>query len=1212
MADAEQQPCPRRRWQRVGQPKEEGYAVASAVPPAPAGRSCEEEGLSRLEEVVFDMETGDPDDVLTLLLLASNPRVKLKAVTITPGASEQVALVLWILQELRLTGVRLGAQEWPRNADKKCLRGKFYDSFGRVPDAVVQGAAIEPAASLLLECCDANTTLLTGGPLHNLGAALDMGGLTLGRWVAQGGFAGEGVVPRHLQMEKFAGKSSCETWNFNGNQLAAKAALASKAIAQKVLVSKNVCHRVVYDSRLHQAFKNALQAEKAETVRAEALKLLYNAMCNYARGDGKKLHDPLAMAVAVDEGVCHFEEVRVYRDSKGWGSVLEAGTNTWISVDYDDESFFSCPVLTRFVKEEQIGVVLLLPANTGKWWDAQRDKLATGCFGSTVTVLSKKVSDMTGQGTQPATTGMDQILNSFGDIVQNAADSLRLHEECDLLSLRIDKVSRGLAPNLAQFKSCMLASLRSLLPKEWDTNYEVAWNWLWDNVATLLVQTLGSSYKWEAAVNQFFGSIGEDARYKLRAEIYERFFASTPAGQEYFKQSDTRLHFIAEKVFTFSIEIYGDPWKLIDDLSALGLRHVGYGVPTEMFAPFVNACVEVIKDAAAENALAVQGFKWSLGIVSKQLVRTIAEGSTIVMKAVNANSKKMLQRAISCAPRGQRFQWLLKIQVGTHSISPLYWAIESGSLAAAEAIIHDLLLIRADREKYYYGNDALFERHQDIINRLCREAPTLIPTLLDGLIWRSARTDAGRRRVNFYVKHLLVNQEGEPAEFLREICTTKDPKIMVHPAVVMVSDTLWNGIVRNHFLISRLWFLTSLLIFMLSEAILPKTTEIESIWEVRVVIFFGRTFMYLVTMSRLFIRCIWKCVKDYRRGKTNRVMKCIRVPKYLNNAMALGNLVLAILLMLMCAYEPMYHCLASTPQDWPTYNCEDIEGVRFTYSALGLGAMAVHWFLMVDLAVFSTGLSAFVLVCAQVLSEISRFLVALIFLLLTFGSAISVLEHGYFEMRDIPNTVLCLFSITVLLYEDDYRTLMEIEPALLMAVLLFVLASSILLMNLLIAQLNSSYVYIYQDMVGFARLNRAQKIVEALSNFNKNHWTNFIDSLGLDQPLEFNQGDVGVAGGMQITEPASEHVVLKDSILRFGGSCSAELQWPEESKSRGDQEKLSKIESMAKKVLKKVTQDTKKKKGEGSSQGHTSGTGAGGSSAFTSSHSGAGASYVDE
>ena len=42
---------------------------------------------------------------------------------------------------------------------------------------------------------------LIPGPLHNLGAALEIGGFSLGRWVAQGGFAGDGVVPKHLQME---------------------------------------------------------------------------------------------------------------------------------------------------------------------------------------------------------------------------------------------------------------------------------------------------------------------------------------------------------------------------------------------------------------------------------------------------------------------------------------------------------------------------------------------------------------------------------------------------------------------------------------------------------------------------------------------------------------------------------------------------------------------------------------------------------------------------------------------------------------------------------------------------------------------------------------------------------------------------------------------------------------------------------------------------
>ena len=34
---------------------------------------------------------------------------------------------------------------------------------------------------------------------------------------------------------------------------------------------------------------------------------------------------------------------------------------------------------------------------------------------------------------------------------------------------------------------------------------------------------------------------------------------------------------------------------MVDDLSALGLRHVGYGVPIELFGPFTDSCVEVMK-----------------------------------------------------------------------------------------------------------------------------------------------------------------------------------------------------------------------------------------------------------------------------------------------------------------------------------------------------------------------------------------------------------------------------------------------------------------------------------------------------------------------------------------------------------------------------------------------------------------------------------------
>merc|ERR1719401_3229123 len=263
----------------------------------------------------------------------------------------------------------------------------------------------------------------------------------------------------------------------------------------------------------------------------------------------------------------------------------------------------------------------------------------------------------------------------------------------------------------------------------------------------------------EAALSALFGSLDETSLGIVRREVYSKFFALAPAGQDYFKQSTTRLHFIADKLVSMTLEIYKDPKKMVEDISALGLRHVGYGIPTDLFGPFVTACVQVVRSLTNDD-LAEEAFRWSLSLISRILTRVINEGSTIVMKAINAISSKQLKKAVGCAPRGKRAAWMLNIQVGTQSISPLMWAIETGSLDAARAIIVDLLTIRADRDRYYYGMDTMFERHADIVKRLCMDAPGLLPTLLDGTIWRSRTVEGGQRRVNYYVKYLLIDAEG--------------------------------------------------------------------------------------------------------------------------------------------------------------------------------------------------------------------------------------------------------------------------------------------------------------------------------------------------------------------------------------------------------------------------------------------------------------------
>ena len=64
-------------------------------------------------------------------------------------------------------------------------------------------------------------------------------------------------------------------------------------------------------------------------------------------------------------------------------------------------------------------------------------------------------------------------------------------------------------------------------------------------------------------------------------------------------------------------------------------------------------------------------------------------------------------------------------------------------------------------EVYYYGCDSLFAYHPRVVQRLCNTAPTLLHTLMDGLVWRSRQTRQGWRRVNYYVKHLLKDSNGD-------------------------------------------------------------------------------------------------------------------------------------------------------------------------------------------------------------------------------------------------------------------------------------------------------------------------------------------------------------------------------------------------------------------------------------------------------------------
>lgn len=848
-------------------------------------------------------------------------------------------------------------------------------------------------------------------------------------------------------------------------------------------------------------------------------------------------------------------------------------------------------------------------------------------------------------------TWMPVVLDSVERIVLHINSGLRIKEETFLLALRLNNFPSG-SVNLSDFKSCLLAALRSTLPQLWTPKHEEAWTFLWDNVVKSVTQAMERTKPYEAALSQAYESFTPGRFRKIQKEFFTSFFELAPIGQNYFKQSLTRLLFIADKVLTYSLEILKQPKKMVSEMSALGLKHVGFGIPTDLFTPFITGCIRVFRRHCPKEE-AKEAFEWAVILVGVVLVRAIKEGSTVVMTAINANNVKSLQKALAAAPRGERATWLLHIQVGDQFISPFLWALENGSETICNAMLKDLLKIRADRARYYYGAEDLFQRHPDVVKRLTDRTTDLLRTLLDGLVWRSYRTESNgtRRRVNYFVKYMLQDEKGKFSSAIKWISAAGDPGIVSHPVVDVNIELLWAGVVRRQFIVSRMWNIVNLVIFIMGQEILPASVRVHggdpTIYSC---IFACRMFSYIIGMGRLMmlqLHRVWiwsrdtmrriiadidtdgngeidweemkealSRFKDTVKGEIRKALKVLRNDDDMEEVNAskkdLANqekntynrisFTVMLMLILMIILEPMLAC-ANAP-DWPTDQCpEATQETHYWYSVCGMIAMIVHWLLLIDMTIFSTQLSAFLLVVGHVLGEVKQFLTALTFLLLLFGSTISILcdrqcgDDGG-DFNDMWNAIISLFSITVGLYQGDFREIQP-DPMLLTMIYLFLLVSVVLLLNLLIAQLNQTYEYINKDVIGFARLNRASLVVDAMASCPKAKWKSFVADLRLDEKREFDEGDLGLSGCIQSHEPSGLHRQNEEPIKRYGGTTAPEAPWPEERLRRSamledtPDARLAHIEYLLEKAL--------RRQGKEVAGGH-SGSGASSASMMSSSN----------
>jgi hemoglobin-like flavoprotein len=245
------------------------------------------------------------------------------------------------------------------------------------------------------------------------------------------------------------------------------------------------------------------------------------------------------------------------------------------------------------------------------------------------------------------------MLDEFGSLVRDTVRLGELQEQTDILAMRIAKDVKGVIKT-EEFKVCMLASMRSLIPKRWDLKHEKAWCWLWDSINTQLKLALPLPAKYEVPVARWVQDENDDKTLgDIGLKVWFRMFEKEPTVENVFKQSNERLKWIAIQAMIYSAQIYANPTEMNNQMQALGLKHIMFRVNPRYFALFVACIDEEIRSMGVDENIC-NGMNWSLTVIACILARSVEAGSTPLLMAALSNNVKALKAELAGTARGKR------------------------------------------------------------------------------------------------------------------------------------------------------------------------------------------------------------------------------------------------------------------------------------------------------------------------------------------------------------------------------------------------------------------------------------------------------------------------------------------------------------------------------------------------------------------------------
>ncbi len=278
--------------------------------------------------LIIETDIGhDPDDLFAICYLAATG-ADIKAILVSPGDPDQIAIARFVCERLGLN-IPIGAAHRGRD---KLSSGSIHHALLKRYGKSLRAEADYDSLTIVENLMDDDTLeaveAFVIGPVTGIGQYLTLGGVPFSRATMQGGFVPYGVHRPQITLPKFEGKTWMPTFNLNADRPNGQAFL--NALMPRQMVGKNVCHTVQFNRDRFARFGKPVNA---------ASELFHEAATLYLEThDSKAFHDPTA-------AVCHLHpEVGVWMDGKttkregGWTTV--PGEDK-VLIDLDHEAMWN-------------------------------------------------------------------------------------------------------------------------------------------------------------------------------------------------------------------------------------------------------------------------------------------------------------------------------------------------------------------------------------------------------------------------------------------------------------------------------------------------------------------------------------------------------------------------------------------------------------------------------------------------------------------------------------------------------------------------------------------------------------------------------------------------------------------------------------------------------------------------------------------------------